>query len=473
MSSFSARSTETMLTTSASSSTLARAQAPWATQTRGWAPARASRARRASRVVVARAQMSTFRVAGEGACELGGIDARATCDANGARGTIATGQPFLDHMIDQLTAHAQLGVSVRVTRDGAACAECADAGTPHGADVFEASGRALGKAMKAMLSAGAGAGTKARARFASPLDEAYATCDVELYGGQGLDTFSLAPYGRTGTAGRSHIGTYPTAHTEVFWRALAEESGVSLRLVKERGDNAHHIVESTFKAFARGLRAAMDTVDGIDVYDSTTKSDEVRHSAIKRSTKETSIDVKLDLDADGANASISTGIVALDGLFSAIQREANIGLDIAASGDLWIDDHHTAEDVSIAVGQALNKALGTKKGCNRMGSATSTEGAATVECVMDLSNRPYLGYGLELDCDKVGDLSVEMVEHMFMSLTFNGQMTVHLVEHSRGSDEAEVAMAAAKAFGKCLRQCAAIDPRRAGAVASSKGTLSV
>ena len=429
---------------------------------------------RAPRVVAARAQAaSTFRVAGEGACALGPIDARATCDANGARGTIATGQPFLDHMIDQLTAHAQLGVSVRVTRDGAACAECADAGTPHSAEVFEASGRALGKAMKAMLHAGAASGAGAKARFASPLDEAYATCDVELYGGKGLETFSLAPYGRPGTPGRTHIGTYPTAHTEVFWRSLAEESGVSLRLVKERGDNAHHIVESTFKAFARGLRAAMDTVDGIDVYDSTTKSDEVRHSAIKRSTKETSIDVKLDLDADGANASISTGIVALDGLFSAIQREANIGLDIAASGDLWIDDHHTAEDVSIAVGQALNKALGTKKGCNRMGSATSTEGEATVECVMDLSNRPYLGYGLELECDKVGDLSVEMVEHMFMSLTFNGQMTVHLVEHSRGSDEAQVAMAAAKAFGKCLRQCAAIDPRRAGAVASSKGTLSV
>lgn len=108
-----------------------------------------------------------------------------------------------------------------------------------------------------------------------------------------------------------------------------------------------------------------------------------------------------------------------------------------------------------------------------MGSATSTEGDATVECVMDLSNRPYLGYGLELESDKIGDLSVEMVEHTFMSLVFNGQMTVHLVEHARGSDEHEVVTAAAKAFGKCLKQCAAIDPRRAGSVASSKGTLSV
>lgn len=404
-----------------------------------------------------------------------GTTCAALVRALGRRGTIATGQPFLDHMIDQLTAHAQLGVSVETTRNGEACAETRDDGE-HAAEVFDACGRALGRAMKKMLREGAGERVGAgRARFASPLDEAYAECEVDLYGGGGLETFALAPYGRPGTRGRSHIGTYPTALTETFWRALAEESGMSLRLTKRRGDNAHHIVESTFKAFARGLRAAMDSVEGIDVYDSKTPSEEApRKSEIKRSTKETSIDVELDLDGDASTSKISTGIVALDGLLSSIQREANIQLVINASGDLWIDDHHTAEDVSIAVGQALNKALATKKGCNRMGSAMSTEGDATVECVMDLSNRPYLGYGLEFDCDKVGgDLSVEMVEHVFMSLAFNGQMTVHLIEHSRGANEDEVATAAAKAFGKCLRQCAAIDPRRAGSVASSKGTLSV
>ena len=421
---------------------------------------------------VARASVWGGEHAGE--CVAGDVCARASVAANGARGVIATGQPFLDHMIDQLTAHAQLGVSVRATRAGRACEECRDAGE-HAVETFDACGRALGRAMKSMLSGGrGGGGGGARARFASPLDEAYATCEVELYGGRGLETFALKPYGRPGTGGRSHIGTYPTEFTEAFWRALAEESGMSVRLEKRRGDNAHHIVESTFKAFARGLRAAMDSVEGIDVYDSKTPSQEApRKSAIKRSTKETSIDVELDLDGDGSTSKISTGIVALDGLFASIQREANIALKIDASGDLWIDDHHTAEDVSIAVGQALNKALATKKGCNRMGSAISTEGEATVECVMDLSNRPYLGYGLEFECDKIGDLSVEMVEHVFMSLTFNGQMTVHLVEHSRGSDETEVATAAAKAFGKCLKQCAAIDPRRAGSVASSKGTLSV
>jgi imidazoleglycerol-phosphate dehydratase len=410
----------------------------------------------------------------ERAC--GDVQGVAVIDANGARGTIATGAPFLDHMIDQLTAHAQLGVHCVLTRRGVTCEEARDAGGVSDEEAFRCAGAALGAALRETLGDGRGAGERAKARFAAPLDEAYATCGIELYGERGLETFALAPYGKPGTAGRASIGTYPTALTETFWRALAEEAGVSVRLVKERGDNAHHIVESTFKAFARGVRAAMDAAEGIDVYAGAAASEETRRSAIQRSTKETSIDVKLDLDAsrdDVEGSKISTGIVALDGLFTAIQREAGVALNIAATGDLWIDDHHTAEDVSIAVGQALNKALGTKKGCNRMGSAMSTEGEATVECVMDLSNRPYLGYGLELESDKVGDLSVEMVEHMFMSLTFNGQMTVHLVEHARGADEAEVATAAAKAFGKCLRQCAAIDPRRAGSVASSKGTLSV
>eukprot|EP00227_Mantoniella_beaufortii_P015400 CAMPEP_0197576210 /NCGR_PEP_ID=MMETSP1326-20131121/1316_1 /TAXON_ID=1155430 /ORGANISM="Genus nov. species nov., Strain RCC2288" /LENGTH=92 /DNA_ID=CAMNT_0043139085 /DNA_START=1 /DNA_END=279 /DNA_ORIENTATION=- len=92
---------------------------------------------------------------------------------------------------------------------------------------------------------------------------------------------------------------------------------------------------------------------------------------------------------------------------------------------------------------------------------------------MDLSNRPYLANGLEFRGEFIGDLSTEMVDHMFMSITANGQMTVHIVEHSKGASDADLAAAAARAFGRCLRQCIAIDPRRAGTVASSKGTLSV
>ena len=133
---------------------------------------------------------------------------------------------------------------------------------------------------------------------------------------------------------------------------MGEEAGVGVRLVKGRGDNAHHIVESTFKAFARGVRAAMDAAEGIDVYAGAAASEETRRSAIQRSTKETSIDVKLDLDAsrdDVEGSKIGTGIVALDGLFTAIQREAGGALNLPATGDLSIDDHLPPADASIAV----------------------------------------------------------------------------------------------------------------------------
>jgi imidazoleglycerol-phosphate dehydratase len=99
--------------------------------------------------------------------------------------------------------------------------------------------------------------------------------------------------------------------------------------------------------------------------------------------------------------------------------------------------------------------------------------AAMVEVVMDLSNRPFLANGLVFRDEFIGDLSAEMVDHLFMSIAANGQMTVHVVEHRKGKSDADLATASARAFGRCLRQCIAVDPRRAGQVASSKGTLSV
>ena len=141
---------------------------------------------------------------------------------------------------------------------------------------------------------------------------------------------------------------------------------------------------------------------------------------------------------------------------------------------------------SSKVGQVLAEALGDKAGCNRMGSAIArtADGAATVEVVMDLSNRPYLDNGLEFEGEFVGDLSAEMIDHMFMSVATNAQMTAHIaMTKTKGGaeaggagttlDEEALARCAAEAFGKCLAQCVAVDPRRAGAVASSKGTLSV
>ena len=455
--------------------------------------ARSLRRSRAPLTVAPRAAVVAPAVSwpdGTGRAEDSVIVAEASVVNLGARGEIATGLPFLDHMIDQLTSHCQLGVSVVVTKDGTPCVPCVDASGDDDEAVAVAAGSALGAALAQMLApgidavnAGAIGSEAASATFASPLDEAYSTCVLSLTDGSKASSlaFSLAPYGPG--AGRTHIGKYQTKLTEPFWRAVVEASGLSVSLTKERGDNAHHIVEATFKSFARCLRKCMDQVEGIDVAASDERLEGVTRAAGKaRSTKETTIDVKLDLDGAAEKSSVSTGIQTLDELLRSIAHEGGVQLNVDATGDLWIDDHHTTEDVAITVGQVLNESLGDKAGCNRMGRAAAgvldgvdsdSADAAMVEVVMDLSNRPFLANGLVFRDEFIGDLSAEMVDHLFMSIAANGQMTVHVVEHRKGKSDADLAAASARAFGRCLRQCIAVDPRRAGQVASSKGTLSV
>ena len=427
---------------------------------------------------------------GAGRAEDGSIIAEATVVNLGARGEIATGLPFLDHMIDQLTSHCQLGVSVVVTKDGTPCAPCVDASGDDDEAVAVAAGAALGRALKALLAPGVAAvaagdvpSSAASGTFAAPLDEAYSTCDVDLVAADPSLSFELAPYGPG--EGRARIGKYQTKLTQPFWEALTREAGVGVRLVKRRGDNAHHIVEASFKSFARCLRSVMDQVEGVDVVAMNERLEGVTRASSKaRSTKETTIDVALDLDGDVSASAVSTGIATLDGLLADVAREAGVRLNVDAEGDLWIDDHHTTEDVAITVGQVLAEALGDKAGCNRMGRAVvavrdgaecdaDDDDAAVVEVVMDLSNRPFLANGLEFRDEFVGDLSAEMIDHLFMSVTANGQMTTHVVSHAAGGADGDLAAAAARAFGRCLKQCVAVDPRRAGQVASSKGTLSV
>ena len=185
--------------------------------------------------------------------------------------------------------------------------------------------------------------------------------------------------------------------------------------------------------------------------------------------------------------SVSTGIPLLDEFFTTLANEASLTLRIDCQGDLWVDDHHTAEDVSIAVGQCLTQALGTKAGLNRMWLASATHGDAVVEVTMDLSNRPYLGHNLHqrlgqqenVDQDStitpiMNRLSCEMLEHVLDSLVMNARMTVHIVDQlNTTATTKDTVLATAKAFGQALRVCAMVDTRRAGQTASSKGTLSV
>jgi len=399
-------------------------------------------------------------------------------------------------MVDQLTAHAQLGVRLEVP--GCAPGEdgpgVADAAADEAA--YRAAGAALGGALGTHLAArreaaGAGAGA-GRARFCAPLDEAFSECEIDVSGAglgpggaqaPGLARFEVAPYGggcSPGGRGRERIGSYRTALTEPFFQELCAAAGVRCELAKVRGDNAHHVVEATFKAFARGLRRAMDDLEGAGpaaeraaaAAEAARELSAQRQAARARSTKETTVDVRVALDGRGAGVS-DTGLATLDAAFDSLRQASGVSAWVRSTGDLWIDDHHTAEDVSITYGQCLGEALGDKAGVVRMASAEASCGGACVEAVVDLSNRPFLGNDLRFAGELVGDLAAEMVDHVFMSIAFNAGLTLHLRTLKGGGSDEDTLTAAVLAFGACLRECVSVDPRRAGRVASSKGTLSV
>lgn len=404
-------------------------------------------------------------------------------------GRISTGVGFLDHMIDQFNSHAQIGVSLEM---GAAEIDNDHAyertNRVNGEDqkeLLEHVGVLLGAQFKRLLAEAKNPGQSSR--FCCPLDEALVRCQLKRVDGTGsLSSFTLAPYGKFPRTGRTHIGHLQVRYVELFWKGLAQSSGLDICLDKIRGDNAHHIVESAFKAFSRALRNLLDGVDTVNVATPTLEalygraSENYRASlaltrkaSVERKTKETSISVTLRLDGGTSGVTVDTGIRTLDKFFETLADEAWMSLDLKCKGDKWIDEHHTAEDVAIAVGQVLAEALGTKAGLNRMWSAMDKQGSSVVEVTMDLSNRPCLTHNLSLDSEMVGDLSLEMFEHVLDSLVVNSRMTVHVEETEFGGDFVASVAAVARAFGRALRFCMSVDQRRAGATASSKGTLSV
>eukprot|EP00568_Trieres_chinensis_P018169 CAMPEP_0183319440 /NCGR_PEP_ID=MMETSP0160_2-20130417/63677_1 /TAXON_ID=2839 ORGANISM="Odontella Sinensis, Strain Grunow 1884" /NCGR_SAMPLE_ID=MMETSP0160_2 /ASSEMBLY_ACC=CAM_ASM_000250 /LENGTH=433 /DNA_ID=CAMNT_0025485921 /DNA_START=45 /DNA_END=1346 /DNA_ORIENTATION=+ len=410
---------------------------------------------------------------------------------------ISTGVGFLDHMIDQLNSHAQVGVSA-VVASSSSPAPTTDknrySDPPEGqAEIMSLVGSGLGSKIGALIKA-KGVTPDASSRFCCPLDEALVECVLSAPAGGGvLSAFELAPYGvYPAGKGRSRIGRMSTGPLDAFFGSVAEGSGLDVSLRKVRGDNGHHVVESAFKAFSRALRNLLDgtTTDSCEgeafesTWGATSESKEQglamnRCAKLERSTKETSISVDLKLDGGKDGVRVDTGLPALDDIFTTLANEAQMSLGVECRGDTWVDDHHTAEDVSIALGQCLDKALGTKAGLNRMWCAVGVVGDAEVEVTMDLSNRPCLTSDLSLSTNAneeeyvEGDLTVEMLVHSLESLVENSRMTVHIVERKEGKKVKETAMAAAMAFGRALKMCSAVDPRRAGKTASSKGTLSV
>lgn len=414
---------------------------------------------------------------------------------------ISTGIGFLDHMIDQFNSHAQVGVAITVNEIITTDKHHNRHSSMDQSVLLPLCGSELGLKLKRMLNdSNVPAGRSSR--FCCPLDEALVECQLFINeptsGGdsdcstnqQGqLVECSLAPYGiYPRSTGRTKIGHMETKHVQSFMRGLAESSGLEIHLLKLRGDNGHHIVESAFKALSRALRNLLDgtTTNGyespsfLDLWGVESESWKQsialnRVGRHDRKTKETSILVDLKLDGGASGVSINIGIPTLDQIIKVLATEAKLSLTIQCHGDLFVDDHHTSEDVSIALGQVLTVALGTKAGLNRMWCAKADYGAAQVEVTMDLSNRPCLTHNLTLtEVEYVGGtLTTEMFHHVLESLTMNAMMTVHIVEVQAGATVEETAIATAMAFGRALCMCAAVDPRRAGATASSKGTLSV
>ncbi|MFD1193495.1 imidazoleglycerol-phosphate dehydratase HisB [Seohaeicola saemankumensis] len=195
----------------------------------------------------------------------------------------------------------------------------------------------------------------------------------------------------------------------------------------------------------------------------------MRTATITRKTAETDITVQIDLDGTGRYDN-QTGVGFFDHMLDQLSRHALIDMTIRATGDLHIDDHHTVEDVGIALGQALTQALGDKRGIRRYGSCLLPMDDAQVRAALDLSGRPFLVWNLDIPTAKIGTFDTELVREFFQALATHGGITLH-VDRLHGFNSHHIAEAAFKAVARALREAVEPDPRRADAIPSTKGTL--
>jgi len=194
-----------------------------------------------------------------------------------------------------------------------------------------------------------------------------------------------------------------------------------------------------------------------------------RRASLARATSETDIRLTLDLDGTGM-AEVATGVGFLDHMLTALARHALLDLSVAAKGDLHIDDHHTTEDVGIVLGQAVRQALGDKRGIRRFGHALLPMDEALAEAAIDISGRPFLAWSVPFQRPKIGSFDTELVEEFFRAFAFNAGLTLH-VTLKAGSNAHHVAEACFKAVARALRMAVEPDPRAAGAIPSTKGSL--
>jgi len=195
----------------------------------------------------------------------------------------------------------------------------------------------------------------------------------------------------------------------------------------------------------------------------------MRTGAVKRKTKETAVEVAVVLDGQG-RADVSTGIGFLDHMLDLLARHSRMDITVKAKGDLHVDHHHTTEDVGIALGQSVKQALGDMKGITRYADVHMPMDEALTRVAIDISGRPFLVFKSEFVRDKVGTFDTELVQEWFQAFAMNAGLTLH-VSTLYGTNDHHIAESCFKGLARALRTAVTIDPRAAGEVPSTKGSL--
>ena len=201
----------------------------------------------------------------------------------------------------------------------------------------------------------------------------------------------------------------------------------------------------------------------------TSNKESMRKGSIKRETKETSINVEVNLDGTG-QSKINTGIGFLDHMMEQIAKHSLIDINLEAKGDLHIDLHHTTEDSGIAFGEALKKALGDKKGIKRYASVTIPMDETLSRVSLDLSNRPYLVWNVKLAVEKLGEMDTELFKEWYHAFSQSAGITLH-VENIYGDNSHHIIESCYKGLARALREAVTVDSRAENIIPSTKGTI--
>lgn len=195
----------------------------------------------------------------------------------------------------------------------------------------------------------------------------------------------------------------------------------------------------------------------------------MRTAIIERNTNETQIKLSVNLDGNG-NSDIKTGVGFMDHMLTLFAKHGGFDLNIACSGDTWVDFHHSAEDIGIALGQAFKQALGDCKGITRYGNMILPMDESLILSAIDISGRSYLGYGLNIPTEKVGEFDTELVEEFWLAFVRNANVTLH-IQQLAGSNSHHIIEACFKSVARSLKAAVAIDSKNADTIPSTKGVL--